>query len=148
MKLVVAPPDVGLMAAVPGDGVPLQLVAFPVPLTAIFTADERPPPVIDTLPLYALAAVGLNCMYKFVGGSAPPKYAMFKLLDHDAPFVDTRKFDGAETVSMPVAGARPEPVIVENFTGAELVPTVVPLPKAIVVGDAVTREGGRLTTAV
>jgi hypothetical protein len=49
----------GLMAAVPGVGVPLH-AACPFPVTPTFAAEERPPPVIAIFPLYDVIAVGVN----------------------------------------------------------------------------------------
>ncbi len=52
-------PDEGEAPAVPAEGV-AEHAAAPLPETATVTADERPPPVIVTLPEYEVTAVGVK----------------------------------------------------------------------------------------
>ena len=47
---VVLLPELGVATLVPAVGVPEQAAA-PVPDTALFTAESKPPPVMATLPL-------------------------------------------------------------------------------------------------
>jgi len=70
---VFTPPEVGDILAEPAVGVPEQPAETPVPVTATFTALDRPPPVIDTLPLKVLADEGVNRTYTFFPVSTPPE---------------------------------------------------------------------------